>query len=167
MKFFRNIIFLLSIAFILFSFKEKKVSNLENLYKLRVQVLLKNNIGVGYEYNLNCNKTCNKTKLTYLGIITTKKNKQYKILTSFFVTGYSCRGISRIVVYNLKNQYLGSYYMAMPDNLPDAIIDDCLVYQKENKECASRKGTKISFKYGIPKVFFLNCENHIYFQNQE
>ncbi len=163
----KNLKYLSPFLFLLLSFSDNNDIDFNKLLKLRIEVLLKNKIGKAFQYNLNCDKSCNKTTLTYLGIITTNKNKQYKILNSFFVSGYSCRGTSRICIYNLQNQYLGNYYMGMPENLPDAVKENCLVYNKENSECVSRKGTKISFKYGVPKQFFLDCYDHVSFGNQE
>ena len=103
-------------------------SSFEKLKKLRIDVLEKNQIGTIYKYDLTGNKDCNLTEIKYLGTVTTNKNKQYKILNSFFVTGNSCRGISRIVKYNTENQYIGNYYVGMPYDLPDTLIGNTLMY---------------------------------------
>lgn len=72
------------------------------------------------------------------------------------MTGYSCRGISSIVVYDKNNVYLGGYYMENPNNLPDALSSNELIYRKEKEDTKGRKGTKISFKNGLPHTFHLS-----------
>lgn len=63
--------------------KTYQENSLQKLEKLRKDVLEKNIIGKTFEFDLTGQKDCNKTKLTYLGIVNTKKGKQYKLITSF------------------------------------------------------------------------------------
>ncbi|MFN5415976.1 MAG: hypothetical protein ACK5B9_02895 [Flavobacteriia bacterium] len=116
----------------------------------------KNKIGKTFEFDFTGKKGCNKTALTYLGIVTTHDKRKFKLLNCFFVTGYSCRGISGIVVYDTNNVYLGGYGMETPNNLPDALIDNELVYTKEKDNSKGRKGTKVSLKNGLPQTFHLS-----------
>ena len=133
------------------------------LKKLRLKVLNENSIGKEFEYDLTGQAGCNKTKLTYLGIVTTNKQKQYKLLNSFFVTGYSCRGIRRLVIYDDNNVYLGNY--AFEGNLPSALKNNELVF-KANQSCANKKEIKISLKTGLPNSFNV-CGETITFSGEE
>jgi hypothetical protein len=125
----------------------------ETLKKLHLEVLEANIIGKNFQYDLTRQPGCNKTKLNYLGWIETAKGKQYKLLNSFWVTGYSCRGVSNLVVYTMDNEYVGKYYFDMPYELPDTLINNQLVYTQHHEECPNRKGTIVSFKNGLPKSF--------------
>lgn len=159
-----------TLLFFLSSFNHPNINDdsFGKLKELRLQVLKENVIGKDYEYDLTGIKGCNKTKLTYLGILTTKRQKKYKILNSFWVTGQNCKGISRIVIYDTNNVYIGNYPMQHPKNLPDALVDGCIVYNEDSDECEGRKGTKISFKSGLPNRFYLQCGgDHFYFHGDE
>jgi len=121
--------------------------------ELRIKVLEADSVGKDYEYDLTGQEGCKKTKLTYLGFVTTKNQKKYKLLNSFWVTGYSCRGISSLYIYDMNNVYIGNYSFDMPYELPDALINNEIVYYTNHEDCESRKGRRISFKNGLPKTF--------------
>jgi hypothetical protein len=144
----------ISVFFLASFYRENKLEDSpETLKKLHLEVLESNIIGKHFEYDLTRQPGCNKTKLTYLGWIETNKGKQYKLLNSFWVTGYSCRGVSNLVVYTMENQYVGKYYCGMPYELPDTLINNQLVYLRQHHECPNRKGTIVSFKSGLPRSF--------------
>ncbi len=148
------------IILIIFSSMNPQTENdnqFEKLNALRLKVLEQNIIGKEFQYDLVKNDRCNKTKIKYLGSVTTNRNKQYKILTSFFVHGNSCRGITRIVIYNISNQYIGNYKLGMPDDLPDTLINNDLVFLKGTKDCNSRKGKSIQLHNGLPKTILIPC----------
>lgn len=158
----RNITILCLLTVIIFvSFKKQNNDerSFEKLKKARVKALVDNTIGKEYQYRFVDRKDCNNTKIKYLGIVTTKKNEKFKLLNSFFVLGQSCRGVSRIVIYDTKNKYIGNYYVGMPYNLPDTLIANNLIYLKNNDDCNVKKGTKISFEQGLPKNIFIPCDN--------
>jgi hypothetical protein len=154
------------LAFGVSSFQKSisKDDSFQKLKKLRLEVLQANSIGKDFEYDLTGQEGCSKTKLTYLGIISTSKNKKYKLLNSFFVTGYSCRGISRLVVYDDKNNYLGNYYFEGP--LPSSIDKNEIVFKKGIRDCNNVKEVKISFNTGLPKSFNV-CGETLTFQGDE
>ena len=143
-----------------FSVKKQDIygQSFEKLKQIRLKVLAENIIGKDYQYNLTERKDCNYTRIKYLGTVTTERNKKYKLLNSFFVFGPSCRGTSRIVIYDTKNKYIGNYYVGMPYNLPDTLIDNNLIYLNNNADCKFRKGTTISFEKGLPKSIFIPCD---------
>jgi hypothetical protein len=149
--------FVLVLVFCLVSFQHttKKIKFSKSLDQLRIKILKENKIGKTFEFDFTKNKNCNKSKFKYLGIVNINKNLRYKLLTSFYVFGSSCRGTSHLLIYNLENKYIGNYYLEMPINLPDTLIDNCIVYQKNDKNYQNRKGTKISFKKGLPKQFYI------------
>ena len=136
-----------------FKIQGRKEDSLKSIIELRLEVLEANSIGKVYEYDLTRQEGCNKTKLTYLGIVTTGDRKKYKLLRSFWVTGHSCRGVSNLIIYDLKNVYIGSYRFDMPYELPDLLINNEIVYISNHVDCENRKGRKISFENGLPKCF--------------
>ena len=142
------------------------------LKMIRLRVIKQSIVGRKFYYDFTKDSSCNNTCITYLGQIKTDKNKLYKIMTCFYVHGQSCRGTSRIVIYNSSNKYLGNYYVGMPEDLPDTIINNRLVYSKNNIECIYRKGTNISFENGLTKTIFIPCDkidsgDFITFSNDE
>lgn len=164
-SFFKLIVLTSLLLFITSSFQRSfpEDDSLKYLKKLRLEVLEENSIGKDFEYDLTGVEGCNKTKLTYLGIVTTKTQKKYKLLNSFWVTGQSCRGISRLVIYDTNNVYLGNYIFDMPYELPDELVNNEIVYKRDHEDCKNRKGIKISFKNGLPKSFNL-CGDVVKFE---
>jgi hypothetical protein len=112
-----------------------------------------------YVYDLTGRKDCNKTKIKYLGIVHTKQGKGFKILTSFFVFSASatCHGTSSIKIFDLKNKYVGEYYVSTADDLPDMLLKNKLLYLDISDGCNLRKGLQINFENGLPKTFFVPC----------
>jgi len=132
---------------------------LNKLQKHELYALQTESIGKTYLYNLTNRKDCNKTSIKYLGIIKTKNGKQYKVLSSFFVysAASTCHGTSNIKIYDMKNKYIGAYYVGMPYDLPVKITENKFVCWTNSKECDYRNGLKINFEKGLPKTFFLTC----------
>lgn len=143
-----------------FSTRDKYSLEYAKLLKLEHLALTQNVIGKSYEYDLTGTKNCNKTEIKYLGTVKTKKGKKYKILTSFFVfstSGDMCHGTSNIKIYDMKNRYIGKYYVSMPVSLPDALRDNKLIYLENWQECNLRKTGVINLSNGLPKFFFIPC----------
>jgi hypothetical protein len=119
---------------------------------------LKKNIVKEYIYDLANKKDCNKTRIKYLGVAHTNKGKQYKILTTFFVfstSGDMCHGNSKIKIYDMKNRFVGEYYVGMPESLPDTLQNNRLLYLRNSKDCDLRKTTAIDLGNGLPKTIYL------------
>lgn len=150
---------LLVIGFFSFQKQDDNEKSFEKLKQVRVKALVDNVIGKEYQYNFVERTDCNNSRIKYLGTVTTIKNKKFKLVNSFFVLGQSCRGISRIVVYDMNNKYLGNYHVGMPGNLPDTLINNNLIYLKNDDNCKAKKGTKISFEQGLPESIFIPCSN--------
>lgn len=154
------IILILSII-ILSSFagNDKYSMELAKLQKYESLALKKGIIGKEYVYNLTNKKGCNNTTIKYLGIIKTKNGIQYKVLSSFFVFSANiiCHGTSNIKIYDLKNKYLGNYYVGMPSDLPDKITENKLICWSNSTECNYRNSFSVNFENGLPKKFFLPC----------
>jgi len=93
----------------------------DELKQLRLKVIKDSIIGKKYYYDFTKVADCNKSCIRYLGQIKTNKGIVYKILTCFYVHEPSCRGTSRIVIYDIKNNYTGNYNVSMPSDLPDTI----------------------------------------------
>lgn len=153
---------LLSIFVLLICIFTYGQSNLEyiKLQKFELKALRKNIIGKIYVYDLTHKKGCNKSEIKYLGEIKTKKGKRFKILTSFFVfsnSGDMCQGTSNIKIYDLKNRYIGKYYIGMSYDLPDSLKNNKLLYFNNIEQCSGRKGKSIDLSNGLPKKFFLEC----------
>ena len=150
--------FLLMSSFIT---KDKKPSEYSRLQKLEYQALHKT-VGKVYVTDLTHKEGCNKTRVQYLGVAHTNKGKSYKILTSFFVFSASttCHGTSSIKIYDMKNRYIGEYYVGMPEALPDTLKDNKLLYIKNSEDCKLRITRSIDLSNGLPKRFFIACSKN-------
>ncbi len=140
-----------------FSIQDSEEKQLE---KSELKALKENTIGKKYIYDFTHKKACNKSEIKYLGIARDNNNKQFKILTSFFVFSTSedmCHGTSCIKIYDIKNQYIGEYYVGDYENLPDYLKNNKLLYSENSKGCNLRKTRVIDLSKGLPKEFFIRC----------
>ena len=80
-------------------------------------------------------------------------------MTSFFVNGdkNNCHGASAIKLYDLENNFYGQYSVGMPDDLPDAIKGNDLIFLKDNDECDQRKNYVIKLEKKLPEEIFIPC----------
>lgn len=157
-----TILVLLLVTFSSFKIITTTQSEYDKLLRLKRNALVESKIGHEYVYNLSGINGCNKTRIKYLGIVKTLQGKQYKILTSFFVfrTGNdNCHGSSSIDIYNIKNKFIGQYSVGMPDDLPDELNNNRLIYLTNSKDCNLRKERSIDLSQGLPKSFFIKCSN--------
>ncbi|MBF04535.1 MAG: hypothetical protein CMP76_14715 [Flavobacterium sp.] len=159
-RYIRLIIFLVLLS----SFTIHVNSNLENtqIETLELKALRKNVVGKSYVYDLTKLKNCNKTTIKYLGSIKTKNGKEYKILNSFYVfqSNSTCKGTSNIKIYDMKNKYVGKYYVGMPEELPDRITQNKNLVWENSKDCIMRKDFFINLENGLPEKFFVPCSKN-------
>jgi hypothetical protein len=122
-------------------------------------VLNQDQIGKEYSFSKSIPNNYDSLVLIYLGEIKSKGGQIYKIITSRWYWGMSPRATSRIVIFNGNKEYLGDYYLTMTYDVPDKIEGSSLVFtNNKNSDCDSNLVTKISFKNGIPRKFFLKCK---------
>lgn len=99
------------------------------------------------------------THLRYLGQITSKRGKSYKIMNSVCLWGLSCRATSRILVFDSQNRWVGEYYVGMTDELPNKLSNGKLIFTNTNRgDCDKRLVTIVNLNNGLPKQFFLKCK---------
>lgn len=128
-------------------------AQIEDEYSLREFVLnesVKDSLFTFGEWN---EKGQDELRLKYLGKINTK-NGAYKVMTSFFIWGYSRRGTSRILFFDENNNYLGDYYVEKPDNLPNKIQNNELFFLFTESD-EQRDPIQLSFEDGIPEHIFI------------
>lgn len=156
-----NFLFWMICVFILSSFnpKDKMITATVNLEKYERLALQSNKAGNEYIVDLTGIEGCNKSRIKYLGLVSTRKGKKFKVLTSFFVHGNNCRGTSNIKIYDITNKFIGRYYVSMPDDLPDTLMGSKLVYSQPQAECPLKLGASINLLNGLPEKFFLPCSN--------
>jgi len=138
-------------------------SDYDKFLHFKQNALVEGKVGHEYVYDLAGINECNKTRIKYLGIVTTSQGKQYKILTSFFVFRTKkdmCHGSSSIEIYNTKNQFIGQYHVGMPDDLPDELKNNKLIYLTNSENCNLRKERSIDLSQGLPKSFFIKCSHN-------
>jgi hypothetical protein len=156
----RNLIILIVYAVSPSSFTtaDKYSSEYAKLQKLE-QRALRNRVGKAYVADLTGREDCNKTKVKYLGIVRTRQVRSYKILTSFFVFSASstCHGSSSIKIFDMKNRFIGAYYVGMPEGLPDILRKNKLLYLENTEECNLRKTRSINLSNGLPRRFWVPC----------
>jgi hypothetical protein len=155
---------LLLVQLLLFS---QLVNGQVNHDKARQIVLSRNKIGKEFSFVQSKNVLVSNNLLydfdslvlVYLGTIKTKDRRILKIVTSRWFWNTSPRATSRIIVFNSKNQYLGDYYLTMTYDVPDKIEGTFLIFinKKAYTQCVYNLVTKVNFKKGIPKHFFLKC----------
>lgn len=159
----RHFTILISLFLLTSSFVSKDIDTSEysRLQKLEYQAL-RSRVGNVYLRDLTQKEGCSKTKVQYLGVAHTKNGKSYKILTSFFVfsAGSTCHGTSRIKIFDMKNRYVGEYNVGMPEDLPDVLKDNKLIYLENSDDCNLRSTRLIDLHNGLPKSFFLACSKN-------
>ena len=130
-----------------------------NPFKAYQTVLKHAQIGKEYSFDKSKKDDYDNLVVVYLGKIITTKGRVLKFLTSRWYWGLAPRATSRIVIFNGKNQYLGDYYLTMTCDVPDKITGKSLVFIND-KDCDCTPGlvTRVSFRKGIPKQFFLKCK---------
>ena len=135
---------------------KKSEKPLDKFEKTELQVLEESNVGKVFVYDFTHNTDCKKSKIKYLGIVNVS-NIEYKIMTSFLVTGESCRGSSSIKIYDLENNYFGEYPVGLPEDLPDELKEDKLLFSQKDTQCSRRKNYTISLEKELPKEIFIPC----------
>lgn len=124
------------------------------------QVVLNNNvIDSLYVFGKWNENEGTETHLRYLGTIRSLEG-EFKIMTSSWFWGLSKRATNRILVFDLKNNYLGNYYVGMTHDLPEKIENNKIIFLHSKSDvCDKEKITQISFEDGIPDEFFLECKD--------
>lgn len=128
--------------------------------KIRLTTLQKELIGKELVFGKWNKKGGTETHLTYLGTVTTKQGKIYKIMNSVWVWGLSQRATNRILIFNEKNQYVGNYYLTLKTYLPTQLQNGVLIFQNTESSCDKNTVTRISLKNGLPLEFFRKCNNN-------
>lgn len=123
----------------------------------RESVLKKGIINKTFTFGKWDEKGNDELNLTYLGIIK-NKTTSYKVMTSLWIWG-SGRATSRILFYDINNNYIGEYYLTMSYELPKNISNNKLNFSL-NDDCKGE--TEVSFEKGIPKHLVLNCNKSNY-----
>lgn len=102
-------------------------------------------------------------KLTYLGSVTTRHGTTFKVIVSFHTFGtISPHGVSKLVIFNDKNQFAGSYHVGMPYDLPTKMVNGVLYFNNNvNSDCNKGTRLKLDLKKGLPSQFFLPCNGNM------
>lgn len=133
-----------------------------NPFKAYQTVLQYAQVGKEYSFDKSRENDLDSLVVAYLGQIATTKGRILKFVTSRWYWGSVPRATSRIVVFNEKNQYLGDYYLTMTYDVPDRIEGTSLIFiNDKNAPCTSNLVTKVNFRKGIPKQFFLKCKGEM------
>jgi hypothetical protein len=149
----RLLIFILIFGF--FNFGKSQIND----YNIRLLILRKNLVGKEFVFGKWNEKGGTETHLTYLGKVRTRNGKIYKIINSLWIWGLSSRATSRILIFNGKNQYLGNYSVSTDCDLPTKLKNGNLIFENLCSECDKNVVSKVSFKNGLPKKFFRECNN--------
>jgi hypothetical protein len=99
------------------------------------------------------------THLKYLGQVTTRDGKNFKVMNSCWFWGLSHRATSRILIFNDKNQYIGNFCLNTTYDLPDKLKNGKLVFTNtDNEDCDKSIDTSIDISEGLPKQIFIKCD---------
>ncbi len=124
---------------------------------IRLQVLEKGIVDSTFVFGNWRDNDGTETHLTYLGQVTNKRGKTFKIVNSIWLFGPSPGATSRILVFNEKNQYVGNYYMTMTTDLPNSLVDGKLIFKSVGNDCDKGIITVINLNNGLPRQFFKKC----------
>jgi len=130
-----------------------------NQGKFRQQILRYNNVDTTYKF-INSNDST-EIYLRYLGKIRTVKGSVFKVMTSTYIWGLSCRATNRMLFFNGKDQYIGNYYVTTTYDLPDKIENNEVIFLNKDKECDLTIMTRLNFDRGLPKQFFRKCKGNM------
>lgn len=130
-----------------------------NDQNIRLEVLRKNVIGKEFIFGKWNEKGGTETHLKYLGKVKISDRKIYKIMNSVWNWGLSRRATNQILIFNERNQYLGSYYVSVDLDLPTELQNGILVFRNLDSNCDKKVASKINLKNGLPKQFFRECRN--------
>jgi hypothetical protein len=133
----------------------------QSSYQEMQQLVLKNDIKDSlYVFGKWTADGSDETNLRYLGKIETNTGQILKIMNSSWFWGLSHRAISRILIFNGQNQYLGNFYLYTTSELPDRLQNGKLIFENsDNDDCDKKLTTVIDFYQGIPKDIFIKCKN--------
>jgi hypothetical protein len=129
-----------------------------NDQNIQLQVLEKSITDSEFVFGNWEKKEQTETHLKYLGQVTTKSGKTFKIVNSVFIWGLSQRATSRILIFNEQNQYVGNYYLTTDEYLPDRLKNGRLIFNNRGNDCDKKLITVINLKNGLPKQFFRKCK---------
>ncbi len=145
-----------SILFLLFSVSSTGQVNDRDI---RQEVLRKGIVNKLFVFGKWTEKGGTETHLRYLGKVTSKDGRTFKIMNYSWFWGLSHRATSRILIFNNKNQYVGNYGLTLTSDLPDKLENGKLIFtNKDNEDCDRNLITSVSLKHGLPKEFFLKCK---------
>ncbi len=91
----------------------------------------------------------NSIYINFLGVIKTKKNKRFKIITIKNVWGINKHTNAYIWIYNYKNEYMGRYVLGDSKDLPIKLKGNNLIFSNQEKGCSKLFFSKVNFYFGI------------------
>ena len=137
-------------------FFSSRVMSQQNFLAYSQMVLNKNEAGVSTAFSRTSGVEKDSLVLTYLGTVKDITGRRYKVLTSIWFWGISSRATSRIILFDMKNAYIGDFHLTMIDELPVRIVDDKLVFNcKKMLDAKTPLEFEINFSNGIPSTIFL------------
>jgi len=126
---------------------------------LRQQVLEKGIIDSSFIFGKWTKEGQTETHLKYLGQVTTTDGHVWKLMNSSCFWGLSHHATTKILVYNVKNEYVGNYHLGMIYDLPDKLENGKLIFTNYGKkDCDQKHITKVDFTRGCPKDMFIKCK---------
>ena len=132
-----------------------------NDQKIRQQVLKKSIKDSLFVFGKWTKHGGSETHLKYLGQVTTRKGRRFKVVISNWFWGLSHRATSRILIFNDRNQYVGNYYVTMTTDLPTKMESGRLIFRNTNEDCDKNLVTTVNLKNGLPKQFFRKCKGQL------
>ncbi len=126
---------------------------------IRRQVLVKANVDSNFIFGKWSENAGTETHLKYLGKVTTKHGKTFKVVNSKWYWGLSRRATSRILIFAGDNRYVGNYYVTVTSDLPTKMQNGNLIFENIEGGCDSALTTIVDLKNGLPNRFFRKCQN--------
>lgn len=129
--------------------------------KIERQVLRKGIIDSVFIFGTWTENSQTEKRLAYLGEVTTRSGRTFRVMNSIWIWGQSPRATSNIFIFNLKNQYVGQYNVNHIDHLPASLRKGKLIFTNQGSGCDKNLKTIINLKKGLPKQFFRKCSEEL------
>lgn len=123
------------------------------------KVFSENKINKSYEFDFSTKSTFLKTKIKYLGLITTAKGREFKLLTYKLIWGPNRHTTGIIYVFNMKNRFVGQYHLGGACDLPKKLEDGNLIFKPNNSQCGCDEQTSINLRKRLPLNIFIKCHD--------
>ncbi|MBI3234272.1 MAG: hypothetical protein HYZ42_09565 [Bacteroidetes bacterium] len=154
------IITVLVTSFFLVNCVTKKDNGKEDGFEEKINklVISEDKIGLEYFFKVIQANGVLEFRVTYLGKVKTRKNKELLFINNTVFTGLyedSKKASTVTCIYDDNYNKIGQYFVGGPMDAPNRIEKSKLIFDFNNSEC--NQMTSIDFSDSIPHQIFVSC----------